>query len=121
MLHDFQARRSVSLRELQSLIGLWSFTCLVVVRGRAFIRRIIDLTKGVKKLHHHIHLSRGARFSLATSGKRPSLSGYICITYINFYPELCTFPIFFVRTLLVLIFWSRMAERARTHVFLLLQ
>ena len=61
MLQDFQARRSVSLKELQSLIGLLNFTCLVVVPGRAFLRRMIDLTKGVKKPHHHIHLSRGAQ------------------------------------------------------------
>ena len=50
MLHDFQARRSVCLRELQSLIGLLSFTCLVVVPGRAFLRRMIDLTKALKSL-----------------------------------------------------------------------
>jgi len=61
MLHDFQARRLVCLRELQSLIGLLNFTCLVDVPGRAFLRRMIDLTKGVKKPHHHIHLSRGAK------------------------------------------------------------
>ena len=61
MLQDFQARRSVRLKELQSLIGLLNFTCLVVVPGRAFLHRMIDLTKGVKKPHHHIHLSRGAQ------------------------------------------------------------
>ena len=61
MLQNFQARRSVCLRELQSLIGLLNFTCLVVVPGRAFLRRMIDLTKGVKKPHHHIRLSKGAR------------------------------------------------------------
>ena len=51
MLQNFhdQARLSVRLKELQSLIGLLNFTCLVVVRGRAFLRRMIDLTKGVNK------------------------------------------------------------------------
>jgi len=43
---DFFSRRSVCLKELQSLIGLLNFTCLVVVPGRAFLRRLIDLTKG---------------------------------------------------------------------------
>ena len=33
MLQDFHVRRSVCLRELQSLIGLLNFTCLVVVRS----------------------------------------------------------------------------------------
>ena len=37
MLQDFQARRSVRLKELQSLMGLFNFTCLVVVPGRAFL------------------------------------------------------------------------------------
>ena len=54
LLQNFQARRSVRLKELQSLIGLLNFTCLVVVPGRAFLRRMIDLTKGVNKPHHHI-------------------------------------------------------------------
>lgn len=54
--------------------------------GRGFLRRMIDLTKGVKKPHHYIHRSSGAkrvlcfgsvfwklltgaRFSLVTFGK----------------------------------------------------
>ena len=49
MLQNFQARRSVCLKELRSLIGLLNFTCLVVVPGRAFLRRMIDLTKSVNK------------------------------------------------------------------------
>ena len=44
-----QARLSVCLKELQLLIGLMNFACLVVVRGQAFLRRMIDLTKGVNK------------------------------------------------------------------------
>lgn len=64
MLQNFQARRSVCLKELQSLLGLLNFTCLVVVPGRAFLRRMIDLTKGVKKPHHHIHLSKGAKLDI---------------------------------------------------------
>ena len=39
-LTDFLAPRSVCLRELQSLIGLLNFTCLVVVPGHAFLRRL---------------------------------------------------------------------------------
>ena len=64
MLQNFQALRSVCLKELQSLIGLLNFTCLVVVPGRAFLRRMIDLTKGVNKPHHHIRLSRGAKLDI---------------------------------------------------------
>ena len=58
MLQNIQARCSVCPKELQSLIGL--LNCLVVVPGRGFLRRMIDLTKGVNKPHHHIRLSRGS-------------------------------------------------------------
>ena len=64
-LTDFLARRSVCLRELQSLIGLLNLTCLVVVPGRAFLRRLIDLTKGVRKPHHRVRLSKGEKLDLA--------------------------------------------------------
>ena len=64
MLQNFQARRSVCLKELRSLIGLLNFTCLVVVPGRAFLRRMIDLTKGVNKPHHHIRLSQDAKLDI---------------------------------------------------------
>ena len=58
LLHDFYKRRKVTLKELQSLLGLLNFTCLVVVPGRAFLRRMIDLTKEARRLHHHIRLSK---------------------------------------------------------------
>ena len=47
LLHNFYKRRTVELKELQSLIALLNFTCQVIVPGRAFLRRLIDLTKGV--------------------------------------------------------------------------
>ena len=59
--HQFYKRRTVTLRELQSLIGLLNFACSVVVPGRAFLRRLIDLTIGITKAHHHIRLTRTAR------------------------------------------------------------
>ena len=61
MLHNFYTRRTVTLKELQSLIGLLNFACTVVAPGRVFLRRLIDLTKGIQKPHHHIRLSKGAK------------------------------------------------------------
>ena len=65
LLTVFLARRSVCFKELQSLIGLLNFTCLVVVPGRAFLRCLIDLMKGVRKPYHHIRLSKGAKLDIA--------------------------------------------------------
>ena len=51
------ASRSVTLRDLQSVIGLLNFACEVVIPGRAFLRRLIDKTMGVRKPHHYIRVS----------------------------------------------------------------
>ena len=61
LLHQFAQKRSVTLRELQSLIGLLNFCCSVVTPGRAFLRRLIDLTAGVTRPHHHIRFNTEAK------------------------------------------------------------
>lgn len=61
LLGVFQSRRKVKLKELQSLIGLLNFTCSVVLPGRAFLRRLIDLTKGVHYPHHYIRITKSCR------------------------------------------------------------
>lgn len=57
-------KRTMTLKDLQSLIGLLNFACLVVVPGRTFLRRLIDLTCGISQPHHHIHLNCDARADL---------------------------------------------------------
>ena len=54
----------MSLRSLQSVIGSLSFVCKAVPPGRAFLRRLIDLTLGVKHAWHKIRLTKGARCDL---------------------------------------------------------
>ena len=61
LLKNFYTRRKVTLRELQSLIGLLNFTCSVVLPGRACLRRLIDLTKGLRRPYHHIRLTKSCR------------------------------------------------------------
>ena len=47
MLELFMHVRKVTLRQLQSLIGLLNFACQVIAPGRAFCRRLIDATWAV--------------------------------------------------------------------------
>lgn len=54
-----------NLRELQSLIGL-NFACSVVVPGRAFLRRLIDLTCGVENQQDMIDLSDETKADIDT-------------------------------------------------------
>ena len=63
-LVDFCSRKSVTLKELQSLIGLLNFACCVVVPGRGFLRCLIDLTKGVRKPTHHVRLTRESKHDI---------------------------------------------------------
>ena len=44
-------------RDLLSLIGKLSFAAKDVPSGRLFLRRLIELSNMVSKLHHHIHLN----------------------------------------------------------------
>ena len=52
-----KAGRKITLRELQSLIGKLNFACKAILPGRAFCRRLIDATIGVKKPFHRIKVS----------------------------------------------------------------
>ena len=53
----FARRKKVTLRELQSLIGTLNFACKVIVPGRPFLRRLIDLTIGISSRNFHIRLN----------------------------------------------------------------
>ena len=57
--------KSITLQQVQSVIGYMNFACKVIIPGRAFSRRLIDLTKGVTKPHHHVRLNKEARADLA--------------------------------------------------------
>ena len=63
-LSYFCSRKSVTLKELQSIIGLLNFACCVVVPGRAFLRSLIDLTRVVRKPTHHVRLTKESKYDL---------------------------------------------------------
>ena len=56
-LHKWSHKKSATLKDLQSLIGTLQFACRVVVPGRAFLQRIISLTKGISNSRWHIKLN----------------------------------------------------------------
>ena len=60
-LSEMRVRRKVTLRDLQSLIGLLNFACCVVQTGRTVLRMLIDRTKGIQQPHFHIRLNKGSR------------------------------------------------------------
>ena len=64
LISGFLRRRKVTLREIQSLTGLLNFACTVVVPGRAFLRRLIDLTIGIRHPHFLIRLTRKVKEDL---------------------------------------------------------
>lgn len=64
LIQNNMRRKTITLVELQSIIGTLNFYCKVIVPGRAFLRRLIDLTKGIRSKHHHINLTKEARLDL---------------------------------------------------------
>ena len=64
LISIFLQRRKVTLKEIQSLTGLLNFACAVVVPGRAFLRRLIDLTLGIRSPHFRIRLTQAVKEDL---------------------------------------------------------
>lgn len=64
LISHFLSRKKVSLKEVQSLTGLLNFACSVIRPGRAFLRRLIDLTLGIQSAHHYIRLNREVKEDL---------------------------------------------------------
>ena len=56
--------RRCSICESLVLIGKLNFVCRAVTPGRAFLRRLIDLTRGAGHPHHKVRITCGAREDL---------------------------------------------------------
>lgn len=61
LLSEYLRKRSVTLRDLQFLISLLNFACSVIVPGRAFLRRVTDLTTGIKRPTQHIRITKDTK------------------------------------------------------------
>lgn len=64
LIASFLTRMKVTLKEVQSLTGMLRFACSLVFPGRAFLRRLIDLTVGIHSLYHFIRIYREAKADL---------------------------------------------------------
>ena len=64
LIAAFLKRKKGTLKELQSLIGVINFACSVVVPGRSFLRRLIDLTIGLRSPRHFVRVSREVKADL---------------------------------------------------------
>ena len=60
-LERWREKNSCTKRELLSLVGQLHHASAVVKPGHTFLRRLIDLSTTVTKLHHHIRLKNSAR------------------------------------------------------------
>ena len=61
LIAEFIKKKKATLRELQSLTGVLNFPCSVVVPGRCFLRRLIDLTIGLKRPGHFVRVSNNGK------------------------------------------------------------
>ena len=64
LISEFLGRKKVTLKEVQSLSGLLNFACSVIKPGRAFLRRLIDLTIGIRSPYHLIQLNKEVKEDL---------------------------------------------------------
>ena len=64
LISDFLKRKKVTLKEVQSLTGLLNFAHSVILPGRAFLCRLIDLTIGIQSPFHFIRLKKEVKADL---------------------------------------------------------
>ncbi|XP_053388526.1 uncharacterized protein LOC128551651 [Mercenaria mercenaria] len=65
LLRELGSKQTCQLRTLLSLIGFLNFACSVIRPGRAFLRRLINLSIGVKKLHYKVKLRSPAKHDMS--------------------------------------------------------
>lgn len=58
------SKKSVTLKEMQSVIGSLNFCCRAIVVGRPFCRRLINSTCGIKRSYHHVRINREMKLDL---------------------------------------------------------
>ena len=63
-IHQSLSKKKITLRSVQSLVGSLNFVCRAISPGRAFMGRLIALTRRLTKPHHRVRFTTGARLDL---------------------------------------------------------
>ena len=63
-IQSLRKKDKCTKHQLLSLVGKLSFACKVVPAGRIFLRRLIDLSCKVSRMHHHLRLCTDAYLDL---------------------------------------------------------
>ena len=64
LINNVLEKEKITLKDLQSIIGTLNFACAVVVPGRAFLHRLIDLTIGISKPIYKIRITKSVKEDL---------------------------------------------------------
>ena len=64
LVSEMKVRNKVTLRELQSLVGFLNFTTSVILPGKPFLRKFINLMKGLKKPFYRARLTSEVKSDL---------------------------------------------------------
>lgn len=93
LLQQWRTTKKTTKRELLSLIGSLSFTAKVIPAGRLFLRRLIDLSTSVPKLHHRIKLNASAHLPGIKNTIADALSRQQVQCFRNLVPEAEASPV----------------------------
>ena len=58
LIGQFQGKRSMTRKDLESLVGKLAFASHVVKPGKTFMRRMFQLLSGIRQDHHDVHLNK---------------------------------------------------------------
>ena len=64
LLLEFQNKTTCTLKKLLSLLRLLNFACSVIRPDRTFLCRLINLSIGVKELHHFVRINKEAQLDV---------------------------------------------------------
>lgn len=61
LLDQITSHNKITLNRLQSIVGCLNFLCRAIRPGRVYLQRMIALTRGVRKPHHMVRITLGAK------------------------------------------------------------